>query len=353
MGRGGGQGAWQSERSSASLRRRAGVSPTLAGRPRPYGRAVAPHPDGSDADGGGPHGSDPYGSDPHGSDRYGSDVLANLGAVRRRTPRVSERVPARIGEVVEDAETGFCGAVVAVEVIGGMRVVVLEDRRRVRRSFPMGAGFLLDGKPVELVRPERAVATGPTGPAGPALPRTASGSRAVAGARARVARAGRIWVEGRHDAELVERVWGADLRVEGVVVEALDGIDDLPGAVAAFAPGPGRRLGVLVDHLLEGTKESRIATAVARGPGGVHTRVAGHPFVDVWAAVRPAALGLPAWPEVPRGQPWKEGVIAALGWAGEPWQAWRRILGAVGDWTDLEPAILGPVESLVDFVTTG
>jgi hypothetical protein len=301
-----------------------------AGHPaRPYGRPVA---------------SDPTGS----TDRYGRDVLADLAAVRRRTPWASTPLAARIGEVVEDAQTGFCGAIVAVEVSGGMRIVVLEDRHARRRSFPLGTGFLADGAPVELIRPERAA------PAAPAVaPRTASGSRAVVGTRARVARGGRIWVEGRHDAELVERVWGADLRVEGVVVEALDGVDDLPAAVTAFAPGPGRRLGVLVDHLLEGTKESRIATAVARGPGGVHTRVAGHPFVDVWAAVRPATLGLPAWPDVPRGQPWKEGVIAGLGWRCEPWEAWRRILAAVHDWTDLEPALLGPVESLVDWVTGG
>ncbi len=281
-------------------------------------------------------------------DRYPGDVLADVAAVRRRTPTASTPLAAVPGEVVEDAETGFCGAVVAVEVIGGMRTVTLEDRRGRRRSFPLGPGFLVDGRPVELVRPER---SGP--PAAAAVARTASGSRAVPAARARVAVGGRIWVEGRHDAELVERVWGADLRVAGVVVEALDGVDDLVSAVAGFAPGPGRRLGVLVDHLLAGTKESRIAAEVARGRGGPHTLVTGHPFVDVWAAVRPAALGLACWPPVPRGRSWKEGTIAALGWDCEPWQAWRRILAAVGDWTDLEPALLGPVEALVDFVTTG
>ena len=75
---------------------------------------------------------------------------------------------------------------------------------------------------------------------------------------ARVARASRIWVEGIHDAALVERIWGDDLRIEGVVVEPLDGIDELPAAVAEFGPGPTRRLGVLVDHLVAGSKESRI-----------------------------------------------------------------------------------------------
>ena len=52
-----------------------------------------------------------------------------------------------------------------------------------------------------------------------------------------MARASRILVEGVHDAELVEKVWGDDLRVEGVVVERLDGMDHL-AAVVAFRPGP-------------------------------------------------------------------------------------------------------------------
>ena len=51
-------------------------------------------------------------------------------------------------------------------------------------------------------------------------------------ARAAVARASRIYVEGRHDAELVEKIWGDDLRVVGVVVEYLEGVDDLPAIVA-------------------------------------------------------------------------------------------------------------------------
>jgi hypothetical protein len=184
----------------------------------------------------------------------------------------------------------------------------------------------------------------------PAPPRrTASGSVAAPAARARVARASRIYVEGRHDAELVEKVWGDDLRVEGVVVEHLGGIDDLVGEVRAFDPGPSRRLGVLVDHLVPGSKESRIAEQVT----SPHVRVLGHPYVDVWQAVRPSVLGIAGWPEVPRGTPWKEGVCAALGWPVDPPAAWRRILGAVRTYADLEPSLLGRVEELIDFVTTG
>ena len=54
---------------------------------------------------------------------------------------------------------------------------------------------------------------------------SASGSVAV-GHRARVAKASRILVEGIHDAELVEKIWGDDLRHEGIRVGCI-----LPGSV--------------------------------------------------------------------------------------------------------------------------
>ena len=131
---------------------------------------------------------------------------------------------------------------------------------------------------------------------------------AVSGARARVARASRIFVEGRHDAELVEKVWGDDLRLEGVVVEYLGGVDDLAGELAAFGPGPGRRVGVLVDHLVPGSKETPDRRAASRRRRSASTcAIVGHPFVDVWQAVKPERLGLERWPDVPRGEDWKHG----------------------------------------------
>ena len=278
------------------------------------------------------------------ADRYGTDVLANdphRDPHNNRKVRSVERC-AEIGMVVEDPQSGFVGAVVRVE---GCRVE-LQDRRGCTRVFPLGPGFLLEGRPVILTAPLRH---------GPAATRTASGSVKVADAKARVALAGRIYVEGRHDAELVEQVWGDDLRVEGVVVEYLGGVDDLAGIVRDFGPGPGRRLGVLVDHLVAGSKESRIAEAVRHGPGGEHTRVVGHPYVDIWQAVKPARVGLAAWPTVPRTMEWKHGICAALGWPhrnqADIATAWARIRGSVRDWTDLEPALIGRVEELIDFVT--
>jgi hypothetical protein len=268
-------------------------------------------------------------------------------AARRRPVQV-ETVQATAGLVVEEVTTGWCGAVLRCEKAGGMHVVVLEDRHARTRTFPLGPDFMLEGRPVTLVPPRTAGPVAPT--------RTASGSVAVTGARARVARASRILVEGKHDAELVERVWGDDLRVEGVVVEALDGVDDLAAALHEFSPGPGRRLGVLVDHLVAGSKEWREAEAVTRSPAlRDHVLVVGHPYVDVWQAVRPQRVGLEAWPVIPRGTPWKEGVLAHLGWPhsfpADVGLGWRRILGTVRSWTDLEPELLGRVEELVDFVT--
>jgi hypothetical protein len=222
--------------------------------------------------------------------------------------------------------------------------VTLEDRHGRQRVFPLSpAPFLLEGKPVKLVRP--APATAGSAARGPA--RTASGSIAAPQSRAKVARASRIYVEGRHDAELVEKIWGDDLRDVGVVVEYLGGIDDLPAIVAAFSPGPARRLGVLVDHLVDGSKETRIAARV-RSP---HVLIVGHPFIDVWAAVKPAAVGIRDWPLIPPGSPWKEGVLRAIGWPEDTGAGWQRILRSVTGFADLEPEFLGRVEELIDFVT--
>jgi DUF3097, C-terminal domain/DUF3097, N-terminal domain len=261
----------------------------------------------------------------------------------RRRPRPYPTVEGSRGLEVVHRATGVEGTVVAFEHGG----VAIRDRRsgakRLVRLVP--GGFRVRGRPVTLVPPQPAPASRGARPAG----RTASGSTAVRDRRARVARAGRILVEGVHDAELVEKVWGDDLRVEGVVVERLDGMDDLAAVVADFGPGPGRRLGVLLDHLVEGTKEARAAAAV-RHP---HVLVTGTPYVDVWQAVRPRAVGIDAWPVIPRGRPWKEGVIAALGVRATPGEFWRDLLGRVSSYADLDPTLVGAVEQLIDFVTEG
>ena len=274
---------------------------------------------------------------------YGQDILAEQARRPRPGQRPAQQVAAEPGLVVEDFEGRFCGAVVALDP----DAVTLEDRHGRRRVFPLPGTFLLEGKRVTLVRPRSIPEK-----SRPGQQRTASGSIAAPGQRAKVARASRIYVEGKHDAELVEQVWGDDLRDAGVVVEYLGGVDDLPAIVDDFRPGSGRRLGVLVDHLVAGSKESRIAAAAGRHRDVL---VVGHPFIDIWAAVKPAAVGIRAWPEVPRAEPWKEGVLRRIGWAASTPQdvamAWRRILRAVTSYADLEPELLGRVEELIDFVT--
>lgn len=277
-------------------------------------------------------------------DRYGSDVLSTDWRAPKRG-RATEH-PADHGLVVEEVTTDWCGEIVAVD--RDLDTLTLEDRRGKRRTFPLGPGFLLEGRPVILTAPVRSAA--------PARPtRTASGSIAVHDAPARVARESRIFVEGRHDAELVEKVWGDDLRVEGVVVEFLGGVDDLADHLVGFQPGPGRRVGVLVDHLVRGSKESRIADSISRSKIGRHVLIVGHPFIDVWQAVKPARLGIPAWPTVPRSIEWKHGVCQQLGWPhrdqADIARAWKHVLGRVSSFADLEPELLGRVEELIDFVT--
>ena len=288
------------------------------------------------------------------NDRYGKDVLSGDWRSKGRVARPTSRpLEARPGTVVEELETGWVGAVVRVEKAGGVHAVHLEDRRGKVKAFPLGPGFLLDGAPVTLTAPKGAQRAA-LARAEQASSRTASGSVAVRDQPARVARGSRIFVEGRHDAELVEKVWGHDLRIEGVVVEMLDGVDDLAAVIRDFDPGPGRRMGVLVDHLVPGTKESRIVER-ANTVAPAHVLVVGHPYVDVWQSVRPQRLGMTQWPQIPRSIEWKRGICAHLGWEHESQadiaRAWKQILGTVRSYADLEPALLGRVEELIDFVT--
>jgi hypothetical protein len=253
-----------------------------------------------------------------------------------RRPPSFPTVPARAGMVVEHRASGTVGAI--VELASGR--ITIRDRHGRDRLLKLAEGaFLVEGRPCTLVI-DRAR------PATKGVELTPSGSVAVPDAPARVARASRILVEGVHDAELVEKVWGDDLRVEGVVVERLDGMDDLAAVVRAFGPRPGRRLGILLDHLVEGTKEHRAAAAIDHPD----VLITGHPYVDVWAAIRPSVVGIDAWPEVARGESWKDGVCRRLG-VEEPGRFWKQALRRVSGYRDLEAPLVGAVEQLIDFVT--
>ncbi|MGO1544201.1 MAG: DUF3097 family protein [Gulosibacter sp.] len=273
-------------------------------------------------------------------DRYDSDPLATFRESKK--PRKPREVTAKRGMWLEDANTQFFGQLVAAD----RDTVTLADADGAKRSFPRHAVFLDDDGAVTLVFRK---------PASKSRARSASGSFLVKDAPARVARAGRIFVEGRHDAELVERVWGHDLRVEGVVVEYLEGADHLDKVLGDFGPTPTRRVGVLLDHLVQGSKETRIAQGITQQFGADSVLVVGHPYVDVWQAVKPLRLGRQSWPVIPRGQSWKHGICEALGLPHEDQadiaNAWRLILDRVRDWGDLEPSVIGRVEELIDFVT--
>lgn len=274
-------------------------------------------------------------------ERYDRDPLASMKP--RRGPVARREVTLARGLVLEHSESEWCGAVVGAR--DGL--LQLEDGRGKLRSFSLNDGFMIDGQPITLVLPKRA----------PQRKVTASGSVAAPQQRAKVAMPSRIFVEGRHDAELVEQVWGDDLRVEGVVVELLEGADNLEQVLTEFAPAPGRRAGVLLDHLVAGSKETRIADRISALPFGADVLIVGHPFIDIWAAVKPERMGLQSWPDIPRSIEWKKGICQALGWPGdEPADiadAWSRIRGRVRNYRDLEPTLVGRVEHLIDFVTVG
>jgi hypothetical protein len=276
---------------------------------------------------------------------YSKGILSgpiDLDGIRRGKPNYP-KVEAVPGLLAEERGSGVAGTVISV---AKGQVTLRGADGRDRQAMLRDGSFMVQGKQVTLIPPK-------AGAAVRAPARTASGSIAVANAPARIARASRILVEGVHDAELVEKVWGDDLRVEGVVVQPLDGADNLVEIVRSFGPGRGRRLGILLDHLVDHSKESRIASTIDHPD----VLVTGHPYVDIWAAVRPTVVGIDAWPDVPRGRPWKESICAEVGprlgagAAEDPRLFWKKLLGSVNTWTDLEPPLVGAVEQLIDFVT--
>jgi len=254
---------------------------------------------------------------------------------RRKRPEWPKQ-PAAKGLVIRHRTSGVVGRIIR---FSPQRVVVVDGQGR-EHEIPVADGaFSVEGRTVSLIRPPAAPAE-----TNPSL--TASGSIAPASKGARVAIPSRLVVEGLHDAELVEKIWGDDLRAEGVVVEPLHGADDLSQVVAEFGPAPDRRLGVLLDHLVINSKEYRIAAEAATD----NVLITGHRFVDVWEAVRPEVIGIERWPQIPKGIEWKEGIKEAFGFTGTTGELWRVILGRVKSYKDLEPSLVGAVEELIDFV---
>ena len=270
-------------------------------------------------------------------DPYSADILQGHS---RRQPVSFPEVRPELDMVVEVFGDDFVGGIIGGERTADGDFIRLEDRYGASRLFKLlPGGFLLEGKRITLTRyvDPRLIPSQPT--------RSNSGSRRVEGVQAKVAAPSRIWVEGVHDAAIVEKVWGHDLRVEGVVVEYLEGLDNLEDRLREFQPTAERRVGVLADHLIAGTKEARMTQNL-----GPHVMVTGHPYVDIWEAVKPSSVKIPAWPQVPRGEDWKTGVCDRLGW-GSPQDGWRRVYRSVNSFRDLDSTLIGAVERLIDFVT--
>ena len=269
------------------------------------------------------------------------DILADtsVGGVAgaSRLADSYSRVAARSDMALLHRPTGIRGRL--WKFTGEIVVLRTADGRQHTSENHAGA-FAHQGETVTLVR-----APSPSSQA-PATRTSAAGGIVAVDQQARVARASRLWVEGDHDARLLERVWGDELRELGIVVEPMGCIDDLVAAVAEFGPGPTRQLAILVDHLVPRSKESRLAERVQ----GEHVLVVGHPFVDIWQCVRPRSMGIEAWPTVPMDEEWKAGVCRRLGW-GDPRDGWRRVLSAVSTFADLEPQLVGAVETALDQLT--
>ena len=220
--------------------------------------------------------------------------------------------------------------------------VTLEDRHGRHRVFPLGPGFLVDGRPVALVRAAPA-ARGGAAPAyglglgrrarraGPGRPRRPDLRRGPARRRAgregvgrRPARRGRR----RRAPRRHRRPAGRRARLR-----ARAG----PPARRARRPPGARQQGV---------------PAGRAGRCSPHVRVVGHPYVDVWQAVRPAAprhrglAGGPARHAVEGGRLRRRS--AGRSTRPPPGAASSARSRRTPTWS---PSLLGRVEELIDFVT--
>ena len=174
------------------------------------------------------------------------DILDEITAPTLRPSQSYPQVAATIDLMVLHRSSGLRGR---VRRFTGDVVELRDASGRDHRFHNRPGAFAVAGETVVLVRPAPAAPAG----SGPATRRSAAGAVVAEHQAARVARASRLWVEGDHDARLLERVWGDDLRELGIVVEPLGGLDHLGAALGAFRPGPGRQVVVLADHLVPGS----------------------------------------------------------------------------------------------------
>ena len=221
----------------------------------------------------------------------------------RPEARPRRRGAAELGAVVEEVTTDWCGEIVAVD--RDLHTLTLEDRRGKRRTFPLGPGFLLEGRPVILAAPVRGGGPGEAdaygvrlgrrprrqGPGRPGQPDLRRGP-----ARRRAGREGL----GRRPADR-GRGRGVPRRRRR----------PRPTTCATSGPAPSAGSACSSTTWCAGSKESRIAQRIAKSPVGKHVLIVGHPFIDIWAAVKPERLGLQRWPDVPAQHRVEEGRLPA------------------------------------------
>ncbi len=175
-----------------------------------------------------------------------------------------------MGMLVEDRSSHFTGDVVRWSAEG----VTLQDRHDYVRHFGWKpGGFLLEGRPVTLVRPGRATATQRHHGVGldrrrPGAPRWLG--RAGSGSRASTTPS----CSSTCGVTICASSASSSSRCTGPTIWRL--------RCAGFGPATERRLGVLLDHLVAGSKESRIAATVTRSERADHRapvrrRVGRHP----------------------------------------------------------------------------
>ena len=155
--------------------------------------------------------------------------MRNYGDIFTRKPATPTypTQPATLGEVVEVLADGYVGAIVGHEKTYDGDFIRLENNQGKTRLFKLRPGaFLVDGIRTTLTKPQPA-----------ARPqRSNSGSTRVVDAPAKVAAPSRIWVEGVHDAAIVEKIWGHDLRSKALLSNILKGSTTCPTGSPNSAP---------------------------------------------------------------------------------------------------------------------
>ena len=95
---------------------------------------------------------------------------------------------------------------------------------------------------------------------------------------------------------------------------------------------------MLVDHLVPGSKESRIAASVT----GADVLVVGHPYIDVWEAVKPSSVGIPGVAAGAARAGLEDGRLPGPGLDGPEHGRRMAAHSGVGAlYKDLEPELLG------------